>query len=169
VVRIYDVPREYVDIAEELTLVLTMGETPSDDLVARLEAFKKDGPGAIDAWVNCIKEQEAGVESIKLRTSQLANKKKALEKTIEYMRDVTANVVNTVCEGKFRGEWTVYTGIAKGLEVRVTNPAFVPKHYWKTPEPELKLADVKKAIAAGDTIPGVAWEATEKATLTIRS
>ena len=168
-VRIFDVPREYVDLAEELTVTIMAGEEPSPELIWRLQAFKSDGPNAIDAWVNAIQEQDAAIAGIKKRMDQLASKKTAITKTVSYMRDVLTNVVDTIAAGHYRGEWTVYTSDPQVIEVHVRDRSLVPAEFLTQIEPTVKLVELKKAIKAGQDIPGVVGSFTTEHRLTIRS
>jgi len=70
--RIFDVDRKWSDLAEELTVTIMAGEEPTPELLEQLESFKHEGPGAIDQWVNCIQEQDAGIAAIQKRTNQLS-------------------------------------------------------------------------------------------------
>ena len=167
--RVFDAPVEFLAIAEELTLVIMAGEEPSPELLERVATLKKEGPASIDNWVNTIQEVEGGIETIKKREGQLYNKRVAMNKTVAYMRDILTNVVDTVCEGKFKGEWSVYTQDKKGMEVEVINPALVPPAYWEAQPAKFKLADAKAALKTGVQIPGLRVTETSTHGLTIRS
>jgi len=87
---------------------------------------------------------------------------------VAYMREVLSNVVDTVSQGHYKGEWTVYTSDIKTMDVEVVDLAKIPAKFWKEVEPEFRLADAKKAIKAGEEIPGVRVTEGTKHNLTIR-
>jgi hypothetical protein len=166
--RVFDVPQEMADLSEELTMVIMGGEEPSDDLLARLEKFKADGPEAIDAWIFAIKEKEAGIDAIKKREAQLASKKKAMTTSVDYMREALAHVLDTAFAGHFSSvDWTAYTKDCDKQEVEVASLELLPDKFVKTTR-EPKKAEIKAELKAGNAVPGAALMTTTDHRLTIR-
>lgn len=166
--RILDIPQKYSDLADELTVTIMAGDSPSEDLLGRLEDFKSDGPDAINNWIRTIKEVEASMEAIKKEKARLDNRSRSMEQCKEYMRLALSNVLDTAFNGSFRSPLhSASTSNKEEIEVDVPDPEVLPEAYRRV-KVEPKLNDLKEAAKNGEVVPGATFTKVVKHRLTIR-
>lgn len=140
----------------ELEGLLDNPESDPQQIEAIKNLLCQQGPQAIDDCAYLIKELEGNIDTIASRIRDLQARKKQKEVSIQRVREMLLNVVDTVFSGKVKTEEFSVSGVDKRTTtVTLVDEKAVPDAFWKRHEPELDVAKVKQAVKDGVSVPGV--------------
>ena len=122
------------------------------------EALEMDRNAKLEGCALFIKNLDSDVEAIRAEEKRLAERRRVMENKAERMRAYVANSMLTFGDKKFETA-RVALSFRKSDVLVIADDAEIPEAYivTKTTTAPDKVA-LKKAIKAGDTIPGVTIE-----------
>lgn len=142
---------EIGQLMEAITQAIGEGTEPDPAMV---ELLCQEGPSAVEQWVDSIANIEAESEAIKLRISELKERKDSRDHAVERMKGALQDVMNRHFNGKIKTPLvTVWTQKTATYDV-VANPTDHPTCF-KIPDPVLKKKEVIEAYKNGSLPDGV--------------
>lgn len=112
---------------------------------------------AIDAIMEAIDEDHILVTGIKARSDELADRRRRLEKRIEFRRAVIEQAMSVAELPTAQLPGYTITLSARPAQMVVTDEALIPSQYFKA-EPKLDRSALKEALKAGADIPGASLD-----------
>ena len=102
--NLYDIPILMVEIRD----LIESGQT--EGLEERVALLTSEGPKAINWWCDAIKELDQESAALAERIGQLKAKKEAKDNSVERMREMLRQVLNSSFDGKVKtAEYTCFT------------------------------------------------------------
>jgi hypothetical protein len=106
-----------------------------------------------------IRNMEASSDAIKAAEQQMAERRKAIEKRAEYLKDRLKGAMELAGMQKIDCPHFAISIAKNPPSVNLYEPGLIPAEYMKTPEPPPPAPDktaIKDAIKAGKEVPGAA-------------
>ena len=138
------------------------GEILDDKLSDTLDALDKERDDKIEAVGLYRKDILAEAEAVKAEADKLTERRRALEKRAESL----ANYLQSALNGEKFKTSRLSISYRKSQSTEVTDPELIPMDYLNFPDPVPKKDAIKKAIKAGEEIPGA--KLVEKTSIIIK-
>jgi len=166
---LYQIPLEWAAI--ELALEESAGElTP--DLEKRLQDLLQGGPEKLENAMKVCKSLEAQATAAKTEAQRLQDRAKSFDNQVERLRTLMLPALQAL-GGKVKTPlFSFFTQTRKNV-LFTLKPGFeifeLPSKFWRAADPELNKVELKKAEAAGETLPDcLAIVKTETVSMTVR-
>jgi len=158
--KLYEVNQAIEDLISKLDPDPETGEvTASDDVLEQLHAMEKERSRILEYLAKLVLNCRSESASLKAEENRLAERRRGLERR----EDRLMQILDRECNGQKTdcGVATINYRATSRVEVQDSKTAisWLKRHKhldcFRTPEPEVNKADVKKLLTAGEQIPGL--------------
>lgn len=156
IMKIYEIPGALRELLDRLDADPDTGEVDGDALAAYAE-YQGQAAEKLEGTACYVRELEAEAEAIKIEEYRLAKRRKALENKASRLKNYMLPALEAI-GGKVKGVMASLR-IGRTQAVKVLDPDALPEAFRRVKtsiDPD--KAALKKALKAGELIPGAALE-----------
>lgn len=157
---IFDYIEDIERIADSMTAEAEVAGDISDELKEELQALDIDNDEKIEQLCLKYKEREYLAAAKKAEAKKLSEDAAIMEKANERLADY----IFFLTQGQnFETARAKVTYRKSPDAVKITDEARIPPEFWKTGKPTISKEEIKKAIKAGQAVPGAYLETGKRA------
>ena len=155
------------ELTENYLQLLEMAEDMDPELIRdTLESIEESIAEKAENTAKLIKSLEADVKAIKEEEKRLADRRKALEKKIENIKDYLQEQLEIAGIDKVKRPTITVSIQNNPPSVRVVNEELIPSHFMIPQPPKLDKKGILEKLKNGENVPGV--ELAQERSLRIR-
>lgn len=144
------------ELTENYLRVLELAEEMEPELLRdTLESIQESIEDKAENTAKLIKSLEADVKAIKEEEKRLADRRKALEKKIENIKDYLQEQLELAGIDKVKRPTITVSIQNNPPSVRVVNEELIPSHFMIPQPPKLDKKGILEKLKNGENVPGV--------------
>lgn len=144
------------ELTENYLRVLELAEEMEPELLMdTLESIQESIEDKAENTAKLIKSLEADVKAIKEEEKRLADRRKALEKKIENIKDYLREQLELAGIDKVKRPTITVSIQNNPPSVRVVNEELIPSHFMIPQPPKLDKKGILEKLKNGEKVPGV--------------
>lgn len=144
------------ELTENYLQLLEMAEDMDPELLRdTLESIQESIEDKAENTAKLIKSLEADVKAIKEEEKRLADRRKALEKKIENIKDYLREQLELAGIDKVKRPTITVSIQNNPPSVRVVNEELIPSHFMIPQPPKLDKKGILEKLKNGEKVPGV--------------
>ena len=144
------------ELTENYLQLLEMAEDMDPELIRdTLESIEESIAEKAENTAKLIKSLEADVKAIKEEEKRLADRRKALEKKIENIKDYLQEQLELAGIDKVKRPTITVSIQNNPPSVRVVNEELIPSHFMIPQPPKLDKKGILEKLKNGEKVPGV--------------
>lgn len=156
---IFEFIEDIESIADSMAAEAEITGDISDELKEELQALELDESDKIEQLCLKYKERQYLASAKKAEAKKLSEDAAIMEKANERLADY----IYFLTAGKnFETARAKVTFRTAPPSVKITDESKIPTQFWKTPAPTISKEEIKKAIKAGESVPGAYLETGKK-------
>ena len=149
------------ELTENYLQLLEMAEDMDPELLRdTLESIQESIEDKAENTAKLIKSLEADVKAIKEEEKRLADRRKALEKKIENIKDYLREQLELAGIDKVKRPTITVSIQNNPPSVRVVNEELIPSHFMIPQPPKLDKKGILEKLKHGENVPGVELQQT---------
>lgn len=156
---IFDFISDIEQIADSMAAEAEITGEISDELKEKLQALGMDESEKIEQLCLKYKERQYLAAAKKAEAKKLSEDAAIMEKANERLQDYICFLTAGKNWESAKAKVTYRTAPPS---VKITDESKIPAQFWKTPAPTISKEEIKKAIKAGESVPGAYLESGKR-------